>query len=474
MSHPARDYTSRLRRTPARLDPVVSPFRAFFDSTVSGGLLLMAAAIVAIVWANSAWASDYIHLWETDVSIGFGSAELSMSLHHWINDGLMAVFFLVVGVEIKRELLIGELNTPRKATLPIAAAMGGAILPAIIYALIVGGGLGQSGWGIPMATDIAFALGVLALLGSRVPVGLRVFLTALAIVDDLLAVVVIAVFYTHDLQVEMLLGAAVVLGVLALANWMGVRHPVVYGALGLVLWLFVLKSGVHATVAGVLLAITIPARVRIDAPAFVQQARHILDRFDRVVVQDPEVGVEEDHEDLWELETITQHAQAPMLRLEHTLHPWVAFLIVPLFALANAGVPLGTGVLGFPPDPIILGVLLGLIVGKQVGITTATWLVVRSGRAVLPEGVGWRHIYGVGWLGGIGFTMSLFIAELALHPGAELAMAKVGILGASVIAGIAGYCLLRWWAPKGHVAEPGPPAAAPSAPASTGAGAPAA
>jgi len=430
------------------IDRVIGPFREFFQSTVSGGLLLMAAAIVALVWANSPWSASYAELWQMPMTIGIGEFVLTKPLLLWINDALMAVFFLVVGVEIKRELLVGELNSVRKATLPMVAAAGGAILPAAIFALIVGGGLGSSGWGIPMATDIAFALGVLALLGSRIPLGLKIFLTALAIVDDLLAVLVIAVFYTENLDVTMVAAAAGVMVLLLVANRLGVRHPIVYAALGVVLWVFVLKSGVHATIAGVLLAATIPARVRIDAPAFVARAREIIDRFERTVVKDPEVDVEEDHEDLWELETVTEQAQAPMLRLEHMLHPWVSFLIVPLFALANAGVTITPELLTWPLDPIILGVVLGLVVGKQIGITAATWLIVRSGRATLPAGVTWRHIYGVAWLGGIGFTMSLFIAELGLDGPDQLASAKLGILAASAIAGVGGYVLLRSWATR--------------------------
>ncbi len=444
----APSHTTLPPQTRPPIERVLTPFKEFFRSTVSGGLLLMVAAVVALIWANSPWSASYHELWHTPMTVGIGEFVLSKPILFWINDGLMAVFFLVVGVEIKRELLVGELDTRTKAALPIAAAVGGAILPAAIFALVVGGGLGQSGWGIPMATDIAFALGVLALLGSRVPVGLRILLTALAIADDLMAVLVIAVFYTTDLHPDMLLAAGGVFLVLLLANRGGVRHPVVYGALGVLLWLFVLRSGVHATIAGVLLAVAIPARVRIDPADFVTRARAIVDRFERTVIGEARAAVEEDHEDLWELETTAEQAQAPMLRLEHTLHPWVSFLIVPLFALANAGVTITPEVLGIPPDPIIIGVVLGLVVGKQVGITTAAWLVVRSGRAVLPDGVTWRHIYGVGWLGGIGFTMSLFIAELALG-GPELSMAKVGILGASIIAGVGGSLLLRAWAPRG-------------------------
>jgi NhaA family Na+:H+ antiporter len=273
-----------------------------------------------------------------------------------------------------------------------------------------------------------------------------VFLTALAILDDLLAVLVIALFYSGELDLTMLAAAAGTMAILLVVNRLGVRHPLVYLALGVVLWLFVLRSGVHATVAGVLLAVTIPARVRIDAPAFVDEARTIIDRFERQVVHDDEVGVEEHHDELWELESVTEQAQAPLLRLEHALQPWVAFLIVPLFALANAGVTFPPDLLDRVAEPIVLGIILGLVVGKQVGITAAAWLVVRLGRASLPEGVGWRHVYGASWLGGIGFTMSLFIAGLGFDDPDQLTLAKMGILGASVLAGVGGYLLLRFWA----------------------------
>ncbi len=293
------------------VDLILAPFRAFTSSNVAGGVVLLAATLLALVWANSPWADSYFELWAAPLTVSLGDLTVSESLLHWINDGLMAIFFLVVGLEIKRELLVGELDSPRRAALPIAAAIGGAILPAIIFTLVVQGGPGSSGWGIPMATDIAFALGVLALLGPRVPLGLRIFVTALAIADDLLAVLVIAVFYSGELDPVMLGAAAGLVALLLLLNRLGVRRPMVYLVIGVVLWLVVLRSGVHATVAGVLLAATIPARVRLDAPAFVARSRSIIDRFDHTVVKDPAVGVEDDHEDLWELETVTEQAQAP-------------------------------------------------------------------------------------------------------------------------------------------------------------------
>lgn len=424
---------------PQPVDRLLAPFREFSQREAAGGVLLMGAALIALVWANSPLADSYTGLWQTTLSVGIGDLSLAKPLLLWINDGLMAVFFLVVGLEIKREVLVGELASVRKASLPIAAAVGGAVLPALLFALIAGGDPEAiRGWGVPMATDIAFALGVLALLGSRAPVGLRIFLTALAIVDDLLAVLVIAIFYSSDLSMTALAAAAGILAMLVVANRLGVRRPLVYALLGIGLWVAVLQSGIHATIAGVLLAITIPARTRIDRAAFVEGARRMVDDLSH---RPDAPSDEEHHATLWDLEDLTEHAQAPMLRIEHALLPWVAFLIVPLFALANAGVAIGGDLGGALTSPIALGVIIGLVVGKQIGITLGAWLVVRAGLAVLPEGVTWRHVYGGAWLGGIGFTMSLFVAELAFGE-ATLALAKIGILAASLIAGVGGYLVL--------------------------------
>src|SRR5829696_8646485 len=347
--------------------------REFIHDEALGGILLLVCALIALLWANSPWSETYDALWSTELTLGTVQFHLTESLRHWVNDGLMAVFFFVVGLEIKRELLVGELASPRQAALPAIAALGGVLIPAGIYALLNLGTAGAQGWGIPMATDIAFALGVLALLGDRIPLGLKVFLTALAIVDDIAAVLVIAVFYTTQVTWAALGAAAVILVVLIAANRLGARRPVVYAVLGLALWLAVFESGVHATVAGVLLALTIPANTRIDPRAFLDRSRATLVAFDRAG-SDEETGASiltngERQEALAELEDVVEGAGAPLHRLEHVLHPWVAFAIMPLFALANAGVRIEGDLGAALGNQVTLGVVLGLVVGKQIGVT---------------------------------------------------------------------------------------------------------
>ncbi|MDQ3874661.1 MAG: Na+/H+ antiporter NhaA [Actinomycetota bacterium] len=433
-----------VRRHVPVVDRLLAPLREFIQAEASGGVLLLAATAVALLWANSPLGESYRGLWQTELRVAVGTVGLAKSLQVWINDGLMAIFFLVVGLEIKRELLVGELASLRRALLPVAAATGGAAVPATLYILVTIGTDAVRGWGVAMATDIAFALGLLALLGSRVPMGLKVFVTALAIVDDILAVVAIAIFYSGDLSLVALAAAAAVVAVLVLCNLLGVRRPVVYAVLGIVLWLAVLQSGVHATVAGVVLAATIPATTRLDSAAFSARAEQLLDAFRRAAAVEP-LDVRRDPDQqaaLWELEAAAESVQAPMQRLEHALHPWVAFVIVPLFALANAGVSFFDSLGAALVTPAAYGVVLGLVVGKQLGIVTATWIVVRLGAASLPDGVGWRHIWGGGVAAGIGFTMSLFIAELAFAGDPLLEVIKVAILTASVLAAVGGWVVL--------------------------------
>ncbi|HUG13420.1 MAG TPA: Na+/H+ antiporter NhaA [Thermomicrobiales bacterium] len=422
----------------------LTPFREFTKTEVSGGIFLFIAAVVALLWANSPWGDSYFDLWHARLEIDLNVYSLEMTLVHWINDGLMVIFFFVVGLEIKREFLVGELSSLRQASLPIAAAAGGAIVPALIYVSLNAGTEGIRGWGVPMATDIAFALGVLALLGSRAPTGLKVFLTALAIADDIIAVLVIAVFYTADLSVMALGVAGIIVMCLVLANRLGVRRPLVYAIFGIALWFAFIESGVHATVAGVLLAVTIPARTRIDADEFLIKSQASLDAFRASSAGGASVLTNPEHQSaVYDLESSVEAVQSPMQSLEHALHPWVAFVIVPIFAFANAGVAFGDSFGDAVTHRIGLGIIIGLIVGKQVGIMLLTFLMVRSGYTTLPHNVGWTQIYGASCLAGIGFTMSLFIADLAFLDSERLDIAKVGILTASVIAGIIGFAILR-------------------------------
>jgi Na+:H+ antiporter, NhaA family len=399
---------------------------------------------VALVWANSPWGESYAALWHTKLTVGIGDFSLTKDLTHWINDGLMAIFFLVVGLEIKREVLVGELSSVRGAALPVAAAVGGAVVPAAIYLAFNAGAEGTAGWGIPMATDIAFALGVLALLGDRVPVTLKVFVTALAIVDDIVAVLVIAFFYTSEISWGALGVGSAFLAALVVANLLGVGRTLVYAVLGIGLWLAFLLSGVHATIAGVILAFTVPAISFINPGAFLERGRYILDRFEQAGEKGENVLANEERQAaLHALNHATYKLEPPLHELEHTLHPWVVFAIMPVFALANAGVPLGGGLGEALTSPVSLGIVAGLVLGKQLGVTLFAWLAVKSGISELPRGIGWRHVYGTGWLAGIGFTMSLFISDLAFSDGSLVEIAKLGILAASLIAGVVGWTILR-------------------------------
>lgn len=437
-----------MKRTLAPLR-LLTPFQSFVRSESAGGVLLVIAALAAFAWANSPWAPAYEVLKAIPFGVTVGGGGLVKPLLLWVNDALMAVFFLLVGLEIKREVLVGELADRRAAALPVAAALGGMVVPAAIYALVAGGGEAAAGWGVPMATDIAFALGVLALLGSRVPLALKVFLTALAIVDDLGAILVIAVFYTAELDVASLaLSLAVWAAAVAYGRRGGRRLPV-FALLGAAMWFFMLKSGVHATVAGVLLALAVPLRRELEPAALGAEAARLVGggEFER-----EEAEVER-------LSELVERARSPLHELEHGLQPWVAYAIMPVFALFNAGFALAPGATLAAPVP--LAALLGLVVGKPVGVFAFSWLAVRTRVAALGAGVGWGAIAGAGLLAGIGFTMSLFIAALAFGDGGLLNQAKLGVLAASALSAVAGLVAVglatRSGPPMGAAGQPETP-----------------
>ena len=421
-------------------------FQRFFHSEVAGSVVLLVAAVVALVWANSPFSDGYFDLAYTKIGVSWGDATFELSLQHWINDGLMVLFFFVVGLEIKREIVVGQLSTAREAFLPVMAAIGGMAIPAGVYLLVIGGGEAARGWGVPMATDIAFALGILALFGSRVPLALKVFLTALAIVDDLGAVMVIALFYTETIRVVALVIAGIFLLLLIAANRAHMRSPGVFIVLGLGVWGGVLASGVHATIAGVLVALAVPVRPRISPNEFMERAREAVGRLRELgekFTRGNVVRARDQYALLDDLHDATRTMRPSGLVLEEALHPVQAYFILPLFALFNAGVRLDAEALGGADDPITLAIVLGLVVGKQIGVTGFAWLAVRTGRATLPDGVTWAMIYGTSLLAGVGFTMSLFISELAFD-GAIVGMAKLGILIGSLVAGVWGYLVLAW------------------------------
>ncbi len=428
-------------------DRVLTPLEEFIHRQTTSGILLMLCAVVALAVANSPWATAYQHLIHTPFSIELGSLALDKSLQHWVNDGLMALFFFVVGLELKREILVGELAELHHAALPIVAAIGGMVVPALVFVAVSAGDDSLRGWGIPMATDIAFAIGVLVLLGSRIPKTLITFLIALAIADDLGAVMVIALFYTEQLNWAALGWAGLLFALLIALNRGGVRKSAPYFIVGLLLWLAMLSSGVHATIAGVLTAFTIPALPKYDPSRFSSSVREMLKRFEDAHREDDNILTNDRLRGLAQsLETGVARVQAPLQRMEHRFHLPVALLVIPIFALTNAGVPLDTESLGTAfGHPLTQGVIAGLVVGKFIGIFGASWLAIKAGIGTLPEGCRLSHIAGVGLLGGIGFTMAIFIGDLAfLHQPDLQVLAKTGVLTASLLAGIAGCGWLLW------------------------------
>jgi Na+:H+ antiporter, NhaA family len=411
------------RQGPTFIRPLVD----FLHTEAAGGVVLVAATAVALAWANSPWDGGYRALWDTRLAVSIAGHTLDLDLQDWVSEGLMALFFLVVGLEIKRELVEGELREPRQALLPVVAAAGGMVVPAALYLAVNAGGDGAAGWGIPMATDIAMAVGVLSLLGARVAPSLKLFLLALAIVDDIGAVLVIALAYTDHVDLAALAAAAAVVAAVVGLRAAGVLRHLPFAVLGVALWLALHEAGLHATLAGAVMGLLAPTR-----PA---RQPELVDAAALADVSSPEAARH--------TVTLARESVSVVEWLEHTLHPWTGFVVVPLFALANAGIPLGGGVLGDEVrSPVAAGILLGLVVGKPVGIVGATWLAVRFGGARLPTGAAWRGIVAVGVLAGIGFTVSILVTGLAFEDPRQVDEAKLAILAASIVAALGGLGLM--------------------------------
>ncbi|SFN86093.1 Na+/H+ antiporter NhaA [Salegentibacter flavus] len=423
------------------------PIKNFIEKQTSVGLVLIFSAILAMIVANSPLAEAYHSLWKQYIHLGINDFVLRKNLLHWINDGLMSIFFFMVGLELKREILQGELSSFGKSILPVVAAIGGMLVPAAIYYYFNAGGPGVSGWGIPMATDIAFALGILFLLGDRVPFTLKILLTAIAIVDDLGAVLVIAFFYTSEISIESLAVGAFFLLILITANIIGIRNTLFYAIMGIGgLWLAILLSGVHATIAAVLAAFAVPTSKRINTPLFLRKAKMLsfeIKQHNRDREKNPLEAEEKITHTIEKFSSLTEDATPPLQRLEHALYPFVSFVVLPIFAFANAGVTIDVASFDILHSPVTLGVIFGLIFGKFFGIVIFTRLMVFFKISALPRNVKWKHIYGLGFLAAIGFTMSLFITELAFVDEALQAQAKIGILFASMLAGLIGYFYLN-------------------------------
>ena len=428
---------------------IITPFQKFVRVESLSGMLLFGATLLALILANSPLAGQFHSIWQYELGISTSGFELIKPLILWINDGLMAIFFFLIGLEIKRELLIGELNTVKKASFPLFAAIGGMLVPVLLYLVLNKNPENSHGWGIPMATDIAFSLAILRLLGKRVPLGLKVFLTAFAIVDDLGAVMVIALFYSESIKWSLIAIALVLLAILFFLSYKRIHAREVIILFGIIIWLLFLKAGIHPTIAGVLLAFTIPIRQKINVRTYVEKLCDIVDDIKDSGKSDSPLLSKDQIEGIDDLEDWTEKVQSPLQLLEHRLHNWVAYLIMPLFALSNAGVTFkGDGNL----DTMLGGIIvICLVVGKLIGITLLSWLGVKLRFAELPEGVNFKQIIGIALLAGVGFTMSIFVANLAFYDNAVLLdSAKAGILIGSLIAGVSGYLVLRLSSPKEH------------------------
>jgi Na+:H+ antiporter, NhaA family len=450
---------------------VVQPLQRVLRHEVAGGVVMLVAAAVAIAWANSPWAGAYTDLWQTPLRLELGDLIIldHLSLQSWVNDALMTVFFLLVGVEIKREVVHGELRDPRAVALPVIAALGGMLVPAAIYAALNAGGAGADGWAVPMATDIAFAVGVVTLAGPRVPLAAKIFLLTLAVADDVGAIVVIAVFYTGSLSGGWFACAAVALAAIFAMRRGDVQSLAPYLAVGAFAWLALLESGVHATLVGVALGLLTPAWPLRSPRRFPPEARRVINRveaayYDRVLTP---AEFTENEQRIAEVARLAMYSTSPLERLERALSPWVAYVVVPVFALANAGVSLsGDAVRGLTSDAVSAGVMLGLVVGKTVGVLGATAVAVRLGVGRLPTDTTWRHMLGIAATAGVGFTVALFVTSISFESAATTDAAKVGILAGSTLAGLIGFTLLRTSPAVVAAAEPETaPAPAPLRPA---------
>ena len=437
----------RALKHPAYLvNAVRKPIQSYIHTEQIGAIILLLGAVAALGWVNSPWSNTYADFWHTHVAFDIHIFSIAQDLKHIVNDGLMAVFFFLVGLEIRRELIFGEMSTLRKAALPAFAAIGGMVVPAAIYLAFNGSGEGAVGWGIPMATDIAFALGVLALVGKRIPTELRVFLLGLAVVDDLGAIAVIATFYTETIDWLHLLMSAGMFGLIWVFFRLGVRSLGFYIILSVLMWQFLLESGIHATLAGVALAAIVPHQPDLQRKDYRKAVEPLLHDFELAL----ERGDEETAQSITgQIEKLTRSTAGPMERIEHMVHPWVSFFILPVFALANAGVVFTTDTLsGAASSQITLGVASALLVGKVLGIFGLSWLAVRLGLGQLPSTVHWIHVLGVGFLAGIGFTVAIFVSGIAFADHALVDQSKIGIFVASLIAGVVGYLFLRFASPR--------------------------
>ncbi len=442
MKDSQREISKVLKEPSYLVRAVRVPIQTFIHTEEVGSLILLLGAAGALAWANSPWSQSYTDFWHTYVSFDIHVFAISEDLQHLVNDGLMAVFFFLVGLEIKRELMHGELSSFRKASLPVLAAFGGMAVPALIYLAFNWSGEGAVGWGIPMATDIAFALGVLALLGKRLPSELRVFLLGLAVVDDLGAISVIALFYTETIHwTELGLGVALFAAIAACIR-LGVRSLGFYVVMSVLMWQFFLESGVHATLAGVLLAAIVPSKPYLQRKDYAPAVEDLLHDFKLAMANDDQEKAQGIVE---EIEELSSGTEGPMERLEGIVHPWVSFVILPVFALANAGIVFTSDTVSDAlGSSVTIGIAAGLLAGNVIGIFGMTWLGVRLGIGQLPESVAWRHVVGVGLLAGIGFTVAIFVSSIAFDHKATVDQAKMGVFGASLLAGVAGYLFLRF------------------------------